>query len=1210
MRGAWVPGVYAVRRVATLAGLVLALVLFGAAGSACAVIPASSPGWGVESFASPTVFSGGVDGECVAQLDDENSPCDSYVVSAVDAGGAATDGSAVTLSDVLPSGVAAHGVELSLVENGNSHPRGGRTVVGGMVLDEGQLRELGYGVVCTIVPVVCRLSGGVVAPDDVVRMVVYVTVSEAGVGGGGALVNAVAVSGGGAPSVSARAVNPVGAVPVSFGVSGFGFALPGSDGVSDTRAGGHPYELRATVALNNVYRRGPGGGLVDTSVQDLKDLVIDLPLGYLAVMRAVAVCTFAQLDSATVGGGGCPPAAVVGHIETEPFGNTGLSTPLYNMVPEQGYPAELGYVDSLGSTHALSASVVPGPAGYVLRVSAADLPQVDLTRLTVTLYGDPPEKDGGGNPPFALLTNPSDCSGQPSRASVHLDSWQDPGTDDGEGGPQLSDPAWVTASTELPAVTGCEALAGLFEPSIVVVPQRAQGANPTVVEPNGLADSPTGLELELRSPSSEAPEGVATPPLRTAVVRLPEGITVDPSAADGLQACSPGEIGWLGPTGPGGEPLPNKGLTNFTAQAPACPEASKVGSLELTTPLFAGVLSGAIYLAAQNENPFNSILAAYAVIDDPATGVILKLPAELQADPRTGRLTVVLTESPQLPFSDLKLHFYPGPRALLATPENCGTYTTTSTLTSWSASEFEPTLNNFTIDEGCTHGFAPSFTALSTNAQAGAYTPFQVSVSREDSDQELDGWSVTLPPGLLADIGSVPLCTEAAANAGSGAGGCPENTRVGTVLAEAGPGPNPLSIPGKAYLTGPTPPAEGSNQSGGPFGLSIVVPVIAGPLNLGTVVVRQSLRIDPRTAQITVVSDPGVGGLPIIQDVTGANGQTDGIPIRLRRIAVTFERPGGAPFMFNPTSCAKLPLTGTVSSTQGASASVSSPFQMAGCAALGFKPRFDLSTSGRTSRRNGAGLHVKLVYPNGGGGGPGGIGSQANLAAVKVDLPKQLVSRLATLQGACPAGVFEQNPAACPASSRVGTAGASTPVLPGAGGNLSGRDATPPGGDATPPGRDINLIGPAYFVSHGGKRFPELILVLQGDGVTVDLSGETSISKAGITSSTFRTIPDVPVGTFELNLPEGPDSALAANGKLCQTVRTVTVAKRVKIRIHGHVRTVTRRLEQQVDGLVMPTALTAQDGAVIHQNTPIRVTGCPPPARPPARGGRAADPGP
>ena len=953
-----------------------------------------------------------------------------------------------------------------------------------------------------------------------------------------------------------------------FGPSSFSFAVTGQDGLPDTQAGGHPYELTARIALNSELRIGPDGTFENTSVQDVRDLVIDLPPGLLVSVPASTQCMFAQLSSHIGRGvGGCPSETIVGHIHTEPKGGESLDGPIYNMVPEGGFPAELAYVDVTGGTHALYASIVPSAAGYVLRVSAPELPQVALTALAVTLFGDPASKDAGqacgtGSEPkevscreglensqVPLLTDPSDCSGQPLSMVVHMDSWQDPGGYNADGMPDLGDPAWVSASAQSPPVTGCNLLR--FTPEL--------GVRPTT----NMADSPSGLELELRSPPSGAVEANATPALRTAVVTLPEGMTVDPSAGDGLQVCNESQIGWVGPGGGGS-------IQFFTAAPPECPEGSKVGSLELTTPLFAGTLTGVVYLAPQDENPFGSVLAVYAVVDDPLTGVVLKIAGELRADPRTGRLTVVLAENPQLPFSDLKLHFFGGPRALLATPDNCGTYTTSSVLEPWSALESDPThpdatpFDSFAIDSGCVSGLHPSFTGGSLNLQAGAYTPFVASFSRQDSDQELAGWSVSLPPGLLAGVGGVPLCGEARANAGT----CPEASRVATVLAGAGPGPNPLFVAGKAYLTGP--------YNGGPYGLSLVVPVIAGPFNFGTVVVRASLRLDPHTAQVTVVSDP----FPSILDVTGANGQISGIPIRLRRVDVSFDRPG---FIFNPTNCAKLSLNGSIASAGGASAAVSSPFQVTDCKGLKFKPKFEVSTSGKTSRSMGASLRVKLSYPS----APFGrseIGQQANLASVKVDLPKQLVSRLATLGGACLASVFDQNPAACPATSRVGTASVTTPVL---------RVATSRQG-RQPPGRDANLSGPAYFVSHGGKKFPELIVVLQGDGVTVDLRGETFIDKAGITSSTFRTIPDVPVETFELNLPEGSGSALAANGKLCQTGRTVTVSKRVRVRVHGHVRTVTRRVKKKVGGLVMPTALTAQNGAVIHQNTPISVTGCPP----------------
>jgi hypothetical protein len=399
-----------------------------------------------------------------------------------------------------------------------------------------------------------------------------------------------------------------------------------------------------------------------------------------------------------------------------------------------------------------------------------------------------------------------------------------------------------------------------------------------------------------------------------------------------------------------------------------------------------------------------------------------------------------------------------------------------------------------------------------------------------------------LPPGLSGVLAGVPPCPEAQANAGT----CDPASEIGETTLGLGLGADPYTIVGRVYLTGPYDGTGTCSTVGGgggtgtqsngcaPFGLAIVVPPRVGPFTLQEgrpIVVRAKLEIDPATAALTIAT----GAIPTI---------IEGIPLQIKDLNITIGRAG---FIVNPTNCAAMRIEGTVDGGEGDEASVSAPFQLANCTDLKFDPKLTALTRARTSRAGGASLSVKLTYPKA-ASGRSEIGRQANLASVKVDLPRQLVSRLATLGGACLASVFDRDPAACPASSRVGTASVSTPVLP------------------------VKMAGPAYFVSHGGKRFPELILVLHGDGVTVDLSGETSIDSAGVTSSTFRKIPDVPVETFELDLPEGPGSALAANGKLC------------------HVR----------GGLKMPTALTAHNGAVIHQNTPIRVTGCPA-ARPKAR---------
>jgi hypothetical protein len=356
----------------------------------------------------------------------------------------------------------------------------------------------------------------------------------------------------------------------------------------------------------------------------------------------------------------------------------------------------------------------------------------------------------------------------------------------------------------------------------------------------------------------------------------------------------------------------------------------------------------------------------------------------------------------------------------------------------------------------------------------------------------------------------VKLCGETEADAGT----CGPESLIGETTVSVGLGGDPYSVTGgRVYITGP--------YEGAPFGVSVVVRAKAGPYDLGNVIVRGTIAVDPITAALTVTIDgSGPYAIPTI---------LDGIPLQIKHINFTTTRPS---FTFNPTDCHAMSVTGSMSSTEGSTAALSVPFQVTNCAILGFKPGFKVSTSGRTSRAKGASLSVKLTYPK------AAFGSQANIKSVKVDLPKQLPSRLTTLQKACTAAQFQSNPAGCPAASMVGHATAITPLIP------------------------VPLTGPAYFVSYGGAKFPELVIVLQGYGVTLDLHGETFINKAGITSSTFHTVPDAPVGSFELTLPQGPYSALAANGNLCQ-------AK-----------------------LKMPTAFVAQNGVTIKQNTPIGVTGC------------------
>ena len=563
-----------------------------------------------------------------------------------------------------------------------------------------------------------------------------------------------------------------------------------------------------------------------------------------------------------------------------------------------------------------------------------------------------------------------------------------------------------------------------------------------------------------------------------------------------------------------------------------CHNASKVGTVVATTPLLEKPLEGSVYLAQQEKNPFNSLLAIYVVVEDEREGVYVKLAGHVQANPLTGQLTTTfdgnrapvfagkpsLEGEPQLPFSDLKLKFFGGPRAALMTPD-CGTYAASARLTPWSGTPaVTPAVPAFKIETGCGGGFAPSFDAGTESNQAGGFSPFVTNISRSDQDQQLGQVSVKTPPGLLGMLSRVTLCGEQQAAAGT----CPAASQIGHLTATAGAGPSPVSVPqagrqeDPVYLTG--------SYGGGPFGLSIVVHGEAGPFNLGQKVVRAGIHVDPNSAQITIVTDP----LPTI---------LEGIPLDVRSATVVVDRAGSSgvnQFIFNPTSCEPLAVTGTIASTKGAGANVSTRFQAADCASLPFKPTFKVSTEGHASKAKGASLTVRVTSGQG----------QANIGKVLVSLPKQLPARLTTLQKACTEATFAQNPALCPAASDVGTAKALTPVL------------------------NVPVEGPAYLVSHGGAAFPDLVVILQGEGIRLDLTGNTDIKK-GITTSSFATIPDAPISIFELKLPEGPHSVL-----------TTDLPAKAKGNLCGQ-------------KLTMPTTITGQNGAQTVQSTKIAVSGCP-----------------
>jgi hypothetical protein len=1093
-------------------------VLFIAPSVSMAATP--GPDFTLSSSSEPTVFSPEINEEAYLRVPlsvgTPTEPAESgrlesfprsaaYRLTVTNSGSQPTNGSPVTVVDTLPPGITA-------------------TAIAGRELGHPNLfnfNEHRKYMNCELATLTCVYPYPM-APGDELNVDVYVLVAP---GTKGPVTATGEVSGGGASPQFVSESNSVGTVSESnaapFGFENFSTESRGSDGLPDTQAGDHPYEENTSFSLNTTVGGDTAGGIGEER-SFAKDIVTDLPPGFIGNPGVIVKC-----PQYLVGGSQgeisekkkqtCPPASQIGYAlislnknEHRIGGGDGTDnrqshvevSPIYNVVPDKNFPAEFMF-GVLGVPVALYATVTPG-TNYGVRVISADVPDAAvLNAVSVTFFGTPvrdlnmysriPAQSGVA--PASFLTNPTACSTSPSVSRIAADSWEHPGRwiANGSppfGSPDLSDPNWKTASAvTFPELTGCDLLQ--FNPGVTVAPSTTQ------------ADEPSGLKLDLLVPQSEqlAPN-LATPELKNVTVAFPAGFSLSPSAADGLQACTDTQIDL--PSGTAG----------------SCPEASILGTVKVTTPLLPEPLEGHLFLGVPGCGQAGQAACSNAdaadgnmfrlFIEIAGSGVVVKLPGHAYVNPTTGQVTSTFDNNPQLAFSDFQLQLKGGLRAPLATPQACGRYTTTTDFTPWSTPvtpDATPS-SSFNVDWDGNGGACPAipplnpgFSAGTSNPNAGQFSPLTVTFSRQDREQDLSGIQVRTPPGLLGSLSNIPLCGEPQASLGT----CSATSRIGSMTVAAGPGSHPFYEQGSLYLTGP--------YKGAPFGLSIVVPTVAGPFNLGNVVVRARINVDPSTAALTVTSDP----FPQI---------LDGIPLRLRTANVTVDRPG---FIFNPSSCAQQQITATIAGAQGAQAQVSAPFAVAGCAGLHFGPVFKVSTAGKTSRRDGASLDVRLTFPT---------GAQSNVARVKVDLPKQLPSRLTTLQKACTAAQFNANPAGCPAASVVGIARASTPVLP------------------------VPLTGPAYFVSHGGEAFPQLVVILQGYGVRIDLVGDTFISKAGITSSTFTNVPDVQVNSFELYLPEGPHSALAANGNLCKSK------------------------------LVMPTSFIAQDGAQLKQSTKIHVTGC------------------
>ncbi|HEU4737920.1 MAG TPA: hypothetical protein VFS54_02430 [Solirubrobacterales bacterium] len=847
-----------------------------------------------------------------------------------------------------------------------------------------------------------------------------------------------------------------------------------AEGQTSVLAGAHPNAAGTMFLVNTV--RVPSGHIKPAG--DPRDVIVDLPPGFVGNPLVTDRCPNTEV-------GGCGLESFVG--EAMPFvqsfgaGKVGSELRVSNDEPPTGYAAQFTFriIDTLASVLAS----VRSDEDFGVRLLAPNIPGAySVYGSIVMLEGSPP---GAGGLPF--LTNPTSCAEQAARPPITKfvsNSWQVPDLFD----EQIADIA---------PVTGCAGLE--FKPGFSFQPSKDQAATGTAATAHLHVDQEGLFDAAKRT----------TPHLKRSTVTLPVGLTLNPSAAAGLEACSTEQIGYLG----GGFPMPNP--TRFDMDPVTCPDASKIGTAEIETPLLEDPLAGTVYLAAQNDNPFGSLLAMYLVIEDEKTGTVVKLPGEVKPNSETGQLTAVFDNNPQVPFTDLTLNFRGGgPRSTLATPDVCGTYTTNGEFTPWSAPESGPaakTADEFTVSSGpggkaCANSkaarpFTPPATAGTVGVQAGGFSPFVLHIDRVDGEQELKRIDIALPPGLTGKLAGIPYCPEMAIEAAKSKAGkveqglpsCPLASRIGKVTATAGVGSEPISVDGTAYLAGPYEKA--------PLSVVVITPAVAGPFDLGNVVIRTPLYVDPQTARLRAVSDQ----IPHI---------LQGLPLQLRSLSIEMDRDN---FTLNPTNCERMSVgvatTGAGGDPQNPGDDVvfnqSVPFQVAGCGNLGFSPKLQLKLKGPTKRSGNPGFRAVLTQPPG----------EANISRTVVILPRTAFIDNSHINNPCTRVEFAAN--ACPPKSILGTARAWSPLL------------------------DAPLEGNVYFRSNGGEReLPDIVATLKGQ-VEIELVGYVdAVPNKGGTSrvrNTFAVVPDAPVSRFELDLKGGKVGLIENSDDLCRSNQRATI---------------------------------------------------------------------
>lgn len=1054
-----------------MSAVVLALVVSLAANVASAVA-APTPHWQIITQAAPTYFHAG-------------DTLDFYEVVAVNNGAAETSGQ-FTLKDVLPPGLVVS------------------EVVGGSGVTQPTTE---YGIA---IPMACTVSGTTaqtvectakepVPTGDRVSAKISVEVPADAVG---PLINVASISGGGAGEASVTTSTPVvdPGVKVPYGAA-LDVEVIGEEGNIESQGGGRPFAM-STIFATHVDRVSAaeectpvGRGLPSTPgcaelVSASRNIELQLPAGLVGNATNVPRCPqerFQIIESVA----NCPASTQVGFAYLSFFGSLTAEQPIpiYNIEPPPGQPAEFGFTVG-GQAHIPMLFHLRADGNYGLDVKLGELTSFDAVRIgMLSIWGVPaveahnekryPEGScetptvplgcPAGAPVKPLLRMPTSCSANPLEVPTFTDS---------EGQPN------VFVKNDTPAAIApmgrCDRLK--FAPNLE--------AHPTT----DVADSPTGLEVNIHIPQNEEPNELATPDLKDTVMKLPPNLTVNPSAANGLEGCSPSQFGLTSPLG--ATPI-------RTTDAPAaCPNAAKIGTVEINSRLLDQPLLGSVYLASPYDNPFRSLLALYIEASSAKSGIVVKLAGQVEIGAE-GQLTTRFSESPQLPFEDFKLEFFGGPQATLKTPAVCRDYANESTLTPWSAPESGPpatSSNSFRISAAPGGGRcptsadqqpnSPAFEAGSESPLAGAFSPFVLRLQREDGSQQFSSLTVALPPGLVGQLTGIPYCADSALAAAAGKTGaeerasasCPAASQVGVVNVGSGAGPSPYYVQGRAYLTGP--------YKGAPLGLAIITPAVAGPFDLGTVVVRSALEVDPYTAQVTVKSDP----IPT---------ELKGIPLDVRSLAVKMDRPN---FTLNPTNCEVMSVGGSMTSTLGQTAKLANRFQAGGCDRLEFAPKLKLRLKGKTKRSGHPALKAVVTYPK---------GASANIARAQVGLPHSEFLDQGNLDKVCTQGDLKAG--TCPAKSIYGRAKAWTPLL------------------------DKPLEGPVYLAVGFGYKLPALVADLNGQ-IRILLKGRVDTTKRKGIRNTFETVPDAPVSRFVLEMKGGPKYGLLENSEnICRKKQKASV---------------------------------------------------------------------